>query len=260
MTDNLPSTNLIPSDVEIRTLIYIAKTAQNSGLYAGVGGEEKILMILLAALELGIRPLQALNGGIHNIQGKVEISARLMNSMIRRAGHSITVRQCDCKICIIDGKRSDNGDSFTASFSMEDATKAGLAARDVWRKYTEDMLYARAMSRLARRLFPDIIGTAYVEGEIGDSNVKPDVGDKPMEEIQETIEIPVEEVEDLCEEQIEQFVAQYPNYDSTKVVSFLNIMKNFRKKPMKDILEEFRNHEHFVKQFEKYLDSLKVKV
>jgi hypothetical protein len=36
------------------------------------------------------------------------------------------------------------------------------------------MLYARAMSRLARRLFSDVIGTAYVEGEIRDTIEKPE--------------------------------------------------------------------------------------
>lgn len=259
MTENLPSTNLVPSEVEIKTLSYIAKTAQNSGLYSGVGGEAKILMILLAAMELGVKPMSALNGGIWNIQGKIEISARLMNSMIRRAGHSITTKQCDSKACIMEGKRKDNGDSFTVSFTIEDATKAGLAARDQWRKYTEDMLYARCMSRLARRLFPDIIGTAYVEGEIRDSDVKPDVGDKPIQEIQETIEIPVEEVEDPCKEQIEQMISQYPNYNGSNVELFLEKMKEIRKKPMKDILEEFRNHEHFVGLFERYEKSIKAK-
>jgi hypothetical protein len=33
-------------------------------------------------------------------------------------------------------------------------------------KYPEDMLYNRALSRLARRLFADVIGTSYIEGEI----------------------------------------------------------------------------------------------
>lgn len=255
MTENLPSTNLVPTEVEIKTLSYIAKTAQNSTLYVGVGGEAKILMILLAAMELGIKPMQALNSGIWNIQGKIEISARLMNAMIRRAGHSITIKQCDSKICIMEGKRKDNGDSFTASFTIEDATKAGLAAKEVWRKYTEDMLYARAMSRLARRLFPDIIGTAYVEGEIGDSDVKPDVGDKPIEQASETIDIPVEQVEDPCTELLEAFYTQYGEQDPKVIEDFLCKMKEIRRKPMIEILEEFRNHEHFVKLFERYKKS-----
>jgi len=151
---------------DVQTLQMVAKTAQDSGLYPGVGGEAKIFMILLAAKELGISPMAALNGGIWNIQGKVEISARMMSSMIRKAGHSLVIKECNNKICIIEGKRRDNGDSFTSEFSIADATNAGLANKDVWKKYTQDMLYSRALSRLARRLFADVIGTAYVEGEI----------------------------------------------------------------------------------------------
>lgn len=42
----------------------------------------------------------------------------------------------------------------------------------VWAKYPEDMIYARALSRLARRLFADVIGTAYVEGEIREEKLE----------------------------------------------------------------------------------------
>lgn len=170
MTDNMPAiTNgLLPSQVEFQMFQTIARNAQLSGLYRGVGGEAQIFMILLAARELGISPMLALNGGIWNIQGKIEISARLMNGLIRRAGHSLTVVKSDNEICILKGKRSD-GDTFECSFSFEDAERAGLTGRDVWKKYTSDMLYNRCMSRLARRLFSDVIGTAYVEGEISDA-------------------------------------------------------------------------------------------
>jgi hypothetical protein len=166
MTINLPTKN-IPNAQEMQILQTIARTASTSGLYSSIGNEQKILMILLAAQELGIKPMMALNGGLWNIQGKIEISARLMNSMIRRAGHSIIVKEINSQKCVLEGKRADSGDTFTAQFTIEEAQRAGLTSRDVWRKYTEDMLYARAMSRLARRLFPDVIGTAYVEGEIG---------------------------------------------------------------------------------------------
>lgn len=167
-TENLPAiqnNNLMPSQQEFQMLQVIAKNAQDSGLYGGVGQQAKIFMVLLAARELGVSPMLALNGGIWNINGKIEISARLMNGLIRRAGHSIQIITSNDNVCTLIGKRSD-GDSFECTFSMEDATKAGLASGNVWKKYPADMLYNRCMSRLARRLFSDVIGNSYVEGEI----------------------------------------------------------------------------------------------
>lgn len=167
MTENTPAiqNTMMPSQQEFQMLQVIAKNAQESGLYAGMGQQCKIFMVLLAARELGVSPMLALNGGIWNIQGKIEISSRLMNGLIRRAGHSINIVVSNDTHCTLLGKRSD-GDSFETSFNMDDATKAGLSGGNVWKKYPADMLYNRCMSRLARRLFPDVIGTAYVEGEI----------------------------------------------------------------------------------------------
>ncbi len=168
-TENLPAIQSnFPSQMELQSVALIARTAHASGLYGGVGGEAKIMMILLAAKELGVGPCQALNGGIWSIQGKVEISARLMNGLIRRAGHSIKVIRSDDTCCTLLGTRSD-GDFFETSFTMADAEKAGLANGNVWKKYPADMLYNRCMSRLARRLFSDVISECYVEGEISEA-------------------------------------------------------------------------------------------
>ena len=167
-TENLPAlqTNtMMPSAQEFQMLQVIAKNAQDSGLYAGVGQQAKIFMVLLAARELGVSPMLALNGGIWNISGKIEISARLMNGLIRRAGHSIKIIISNDTHCTLLGTRTD-GDGFECSFNMEDAIKAGLSGGNVWKKYPADMLYNRCMSRLARRLFSDVIGNSYVEGEI----------------------------------------------------------------------------------------------
>jgi RecT family len=163
--ENLPAVNmnLLPAAQEFQMFQTIAKSAKSSGLYGG--DENKIFMVMLAARELGIPPMLALNGGIWNIQGKIEISARLMNSMIRRGGHTMKITST-AKECVIIGKRCDTGEQHVETFTMEMAEKAGLAGGNVWKKYPEDMLYNRCMSRLARRLFPDVIGTAYVEGEI----------------------------------------------------------------------------------------------
>ena len=135
-----------------------------------------IYAIVQKAKQAGLNPLEALNGGMYYVQGKVEMSSAMMNDLIRRAGHSITKdKKSDNKVCILHGKRRDNNDTWSESFSIEDAQLAGIFHKknkygqtvdSSWQKYPRDMLFARALSRLARQLFPDVIHGCYVEGEI----------------------------------------------------------------------------------------------
>lgn len=186
----------------VSTIDQIATTAQQSGLYNTIGGKEKIFMILMQAHELGIPYMQALNGGIWNIQGKVELSARIVNSMLRRAGVKIVFKRLDSKGCILHGVRPD-GDECTVQFLEEDAAKAGVLGRDPWKKHPEDMYFARAISKLGRRLAPDILGTAYVEGEIAEENEKKAVAPEnlPIAE--------VAEIKQANEDAVEVFVAEF---------------------------------------------------
>ncbi len=137
-------------------------------------GPDGVFAIIETAKSLGIDVRLALGGGLYYVKGKVEMSARLMNSMIRSNKHSIMRdEKSDDKICILHGRRADNGDVWTESFSMAEASKAGLTKSTPWQNFARDMLFARALSRLARQLFPDVIGNCYVEGEISyDVNIK----------------------------------------------------------------------------------------
>jgi len=174
----------LPSAQELMVYETWAKTAAESKMYKGVGAEAGIMMIMLAAREYGIGPAQALNGGLHIIEGKVELSARMMSALIRRAKHSVRILECSDKICSLHGKRRDTGDEFTASFSIEEAQQAGLIKdKGAWKKTPKDMLFARAMTRLARQLFADVIGIGYVEGEISGDDPK-DVQVTPINELQ----------------------------------------------------------------------------
>lgn len=129
-------------------------------------GETGIFAILQKSKSIGMNPMEALNGGMYFVSGKVELTANSMNYLIRSHGHSITKDpKSDTTICILKGKRADNGDIWSSSFSIQDAQTAGIY-RNQWLKYPEDMLFARALSRLARQLFPDVIKGCYVEGEI----------------------------------------------------------------------------------------------
>ena len=131
-------------------------------------GEEGIHAIISRAKALGIHPFEALNGGFHCINGKVGMSTEMMAALVRQKGHSITKDpKSNNELCILKGKRADNGDEWTCSFSKEDAMAAGLWGGPTWKKYPAIMLYNRCMSMLFRQLFPDLsLGAGYVEDEL----------------------------------------------------------------------------------------------
>jgi hypothetical protein len=133
-------------------------------------GHDGIFAVIQKAKSLNINPIEALNGGLYCVQGRVEMSAQLMNQLIRSKGHSIQKDpQSNKEMCFLHGKRADNGDVWSVSFGIEDAQRAGIYRQNSpWTKFPEAMCFARALSMLARQLFPDVIQGCYVEGEIRD--------------------------------------------------------------------------------------------
>ncbi len=131
-------------------------------------GEAGIFAIIQKAKSLNINPVDALGGGLYFTNGKVGMSAEMMNTLIRRHGHSITKDQkSNDVICILHGKRADNGDTWTESFSIEDAKRAGIYNdKTPWGKYPRNMCFNRALSNLARQLFPDVIKGCYEIDEL----------------------------------------------------------------------------------------------
>ncbi len=191
----------VPTTEELDSYKIIATIAASNPYWkklGGGGGEKEILStifsVMLMARELGIPPIQAISGGINNIQGKFEISARIMNMLIRKHGHRLQVIQRDNNICIIFGKRKDTGEEMQVQYHIEEARMAGLIKPGGgWVKCPTDMLFARAISRIARSMFPDCIGGCYIEGELQETMLnKPFDGptDLPEIETMPTCEIP----------------------------------------------------------------------
>lgn len=131
-------------------------------------GEAGIHGIIARAKALGIHPFEALNGMFYNVNGKIGMSTETMAALVRKRGHSITKDpKSNNEICILHGKRADTGDTWTCSFSKQDAEAAGLWNGPTWKKYPSVMLYNRCMSMLFRQLFPDLsMGAGYVEDEL----------------------------------------------------------------------------------------------
>jgi len=145
------------------------------------GSPEALMNIMLTAKDLGISPMKAVNGGFYIVNGKISMSTALMADRIRKEGHSIKIPEWTSQKCVIIGVRKDNGDSVKFEYTIEDAQSAGLLNSPNWKKFPKQMLYNRAMSTLARTLFPDVIGNSYSEDEKWDiMNVDP--SDRPLED------------------------------------------------------------------------------
>ena len=160
---------------DIQNMRSVAEALMKTRHYQQLG-PDGIFAVIQKAKSLNINPLEALNGGLYYVQGRVEMSAQMMNQLIRSRGHSIQKDSKSTKqLCILHGKRADNGDTWSVNFGVEDAQRAGIYRPNTpWTKFTEAMCFARALSMLARQLFPDVIQGCYVEGEICDSlNTEP---------------------------------------------------------------------------------------
>ena len=193
---------------DIETMQSMCATLLKTKHYQAMG-EAGLFAIVQKAKTLNIHPLEALNGGLYFVQGKVGMGAETMNALIRQAGHSITKdAKSNETICILHGKRNDNGDTWSVSFSIEDARRAGLL-KNMYDKYPAIMLYNRAMSMLARQLFPDVIkGAGYTAEEL--KEIKENTPASKVESIEEVKE------EIISQSQIDQltetFTACDPEY------------------------------------------------
>jgi len=119
------------------------------------GRPDAALAVMVYGHELGLRPMTSLRE-VFIIEGTPSCSAKLMRSLILRAGHSLVFREVASDRCVVHGTRADGRAEAVVTWTLEDAKVAGLLAKDVWKRYPRAMLAARATSELARLVFPDV--------------------------------------------------------------------------------------------------------
>lgn len=133
-------------------------------------GPDGIYAVVAKAKSLEMDPIEALNGGLYYVNGRVGMSTEAMAARMRAAGHSIQkdIPKCTNTSCVLIGKRADNGDQWVTSFSVEDAKRAGIYnEKGPWGKYPSVMCYNRAMSMMFRQLTPDLSkGVGYTLDEL----------------------------------------------------------------------------------------------
>lgn len=126
-----------------------------------------ILLAIQTGAPLGFGALESING-IHIIEGKPSMSADLIQAAVRKAGHRLRVEATDTSAKATIYRADDPDYAFVAEWTIERAKSAGLAGKDVWRKYPSAMLRSRAITEVARMGAADALhGVIYTPEELG---------------------------------------------------------------------------------------------
>ncbi len=143
------------------------------------GRDPDVLAILLYGQDLGLSPMQAVQG-IYVVEGRPSLSAQLWLALVRRAGHRVAVLEHTAEKCTVQIVRGDTKEEHTATFTFEDAVAANrvrikdgkpFARSDTgkplpWELYPKAMLLARAVSQCCRFIAPEIALGFYSQDEV----------------------------------------------------------------------------------------------
>ena len=126
--------------------------------------KEKIMSLMLLCRAEGSDPVTAVNR-YDNIQGRVTKKPKAMLQDFLAMGGKVKWIEKNTTIAKAEFT-TPQGDKHTDQFTIEDAQRAGLTGKDVWKKYTESMLTARCISKALNSFFPSATGLLYTPEEM----------------------------------------------------------------------------------------------
>ena len=146
------------------------RTLHGSGaLPMHIQNAEQAIAIAAMGAELGWSPMKSVRS-IYLVKGNPQLSAQAMLGLVyeRMPSVSIDIIQNDAEAAKVRARRNPDDSWSEFSFTIEEAKRAGLLTKkgDTWRSYAADMLWARCVSRMCRRKFPDVVQGCYVAGEL----------------------------------------------------------------------------------------------
>ena len=189
MSDNLPVRMGL---AEVQTLgALLAK----SGYFQDAKDAAQACVKVLAGQELGLPPIASMMG-IHVIKGKVELSANLIASLVRRHGYDYVIERHDNTGCVIVFLSKEKKQLGKSSFTEADA-KAAQIGSDMYRKFPRNMYFSRAMSNGAKWFCPEVFSgvPVYGQGELGGPSEDSEVVD-PAEAGPAPAPVPARRVEE----------------------------------------------------------------
>lgn len=185
--------SFVPARAEtLGQIVSVAEVMVKSGLFPTVRSVHEAAAKMVLGQTLGIGPIDSLTG-ISVVDGKPVLGVHLLSQLVKRGGYDYRLLRWDDSACEIAYFRQGE-EIGRASFTIEDAKRAGLLGRQNWQRYPREMLYARAMARGARTYCPDAVGGhVYVPGELDDQHAEAPEAVVPAPVETPSVEAPREE-------------------------------------------------------------------
>lgn len=153
------------------------------------GNPAAVAATILYGRELGLGPMTALSA-VDPIKGTPSLSAEAMRALIFAAGHELRFVETTETRCVLEGRRKGQETWTRVQYTMDEAKKSGDAGKNQqYRTRPQEMMVARATSRLARMLFPEAIG-GFPSPEEVQADDGPDVPPPPAPTVTVTHERP----------------------------------------------------------------------
>lgn len=193
---------------------FLATLIESKQLPVHIKTVEQAFTIAQMGKELGFPTMQAFHY-IIPIQGKLSLSAKATNALLRKGGVKFYTKE-DGVYVYKDGSVSDvrkdiaenpmdrrttivfirDGIEETCSFTWTDATGQGLNTKDNWKRMPKEMLYARCLAKGANRVGSDLLLGLYMTEELTDSFNIPEIAVKRNEDgtIKEIVDVTHTEV------------------------------------------------------------------
>ena len=162
---------------------HMAVSIARSGLF-GVRTPDQALALMLVSQAEGRHPALAARD-YDIIQGRPSKKAEAMMRDFQTAGGKITWREMSDTAAIAEFTHPSGG-SVTVKWDMEMAKRAGLADKDMWKKYPRQMLRSRCVSEGVRAVFPAATSGMYVPEEVRDFDPADTAGGTTIEATADT--------------------------------------------------------------------------
>lgn len=129
------------------------------------GKPDECAAAMLYGASLGLDPMQAVKG-IYVVHGTAALYARAMASIVMRDGHQLWTESSSDEAVTVCGRRRGTDNVETSTWTYARAKKAGYTSNPKYDSDPQAMLYAKAVSEVARKIAPDSLSGVYSVEEL----------------------------------------------------------------------------------------------